>query len=144
MLDGVRPGQTNDEIQARQGVWGKTEWVPIAFLKHLREYTRTDRIARAKVDQIKANILANGWTDPVIITIGKQTSTAQLSEGNHRLQAAEELGWTEIPARCWVQTDTHKHDQFLSREPVKLPMKPKPDEYFSADAKPSQVFYDFK
>lgn len=55
-----------------------------------------DNPRRGNVDAIKASLEANGQFRPVVV----QKSTNYVLAGNHTVQAAEALGWTEVAA--WV------------------------------------------
>ncbi len=141
-----RAGASSLELTPEKQPW-KERWgdeaenVPVSFLDRIKEY---DRGGDGKLDALKKDIQENGIKEPVVIAVGKKTGTAQLSEGNRRLQAAKELGLTEIPARVIVQNETHKHD-VTSNEPPKVPMSRVPVEgYFRSEAKPSDVFDEFQ
>jgi len=80
-------------------------------------------------------IQTDGINSPLIITVGKATRTAKLGEGNHRLAALRQLGYTHAPARCIVGRQYGAGGPNMDADLI-----PQPDEYFPEDAKPSKVF----
>lgn len=115
------------------------EDVPISWLKRLPG--NAPRLNEEQFGKLKADIEQNGLKDPLIINAGKESQTAQLGEGNHRLRALEELGYTHAPARVTVGSEwgSRKPNSFFGEDII--PMK---GEYFPADARPSQVFNSLK
>ena len=52
---------------------------------------------------LKENIYNEGIKKPIEITVSKRDGVAVISEGNHRLRAAQELGITEVPIKIKVR-----------------------------------------
>ena len=75
--------------------------------------------------------------EPVLISTGKNSRTSIVGEGNHRVLAAKQLGYTHIPVRAMVGSSAGNdrfpegaHDEDII---------PEPNRYFPSDAKPSRV-----
>jgi ParB-like nuclease domain len=111
---------------------GKWEMVPISWLRKLPGNT-----LREPTDALKASIQSEGVKTPLIINVGKNSRTAQLGEGNHRLAALEELGHTHAPVRVTVGSEWGKGKPNSNFD---ADIIPQPDRYFSSDAAPSEVF----
>lgn len=77
--------------------------VPIAAIQKLREFNRRvePKFGQAeshnKIEELKAGLITQGFTEPLIISYSADNRTAHLTEGNHRLNAAEELGLPYVP-----------------------------------------------
>lgn len=56
----------------------------------------TGRMTQAKWDEFKADLTKNGMTEAIFV-IKEKDGRVHISEGNHRLRAALELGWTRVP-----------------------------------------------
>ena len=91
------------------------------------------RIPRTDIDELAESIKREGIHEPLIVNVGKETGTAHLGEGNHRLEALRRAGYTHAPVRVNVGRQYGNYD--YSGDLI-----PKAGEYFSADAKPSSVF----
>jgi hypothetical protein len=134
-VEGRRDTPIDPDAEMARVYADKTEQVPLDWLEKLpgNELRHGDDYINAMANQLKTK----GAWDPAIIAAGKHSRTAQLSEGNHRIAAARRAGFTHFPARVITGGEWGKgkpgsdyHDDLI----------PQPDEYFSADARPSQVF----
>lgn len=95
-----------------------------------------NRLGKTDLEELKAQIQADGGLkEPVIIQVGQNDRSAIVGEGNHRVQAAKELGYEYIPARVIVQRETHAPQKHLWADLI-----PEKGVYFKSDAKPSEVF----
>ncbi len=114
-----------------------TEHVPITWLMKLH-----GNKLRHDVHELTADIQKHGLKEPLIINVGKTSRTAALGEGNHRLAALIHLGYTHAPTRVIVGSNygSEHHNQHRFDHDI----IPKHGEYFSADAKPSEVFHSLK
>jgi hypothetical protein len=116
------------------------ENVPIEWLQNLPGNEL--RHGEDRINQYAQSILDNGLSDPLIINVGKNTGTAKLGEGNHRLEAMRRAGFTHIPAR--VAVGSRYGSDLLPRSNFRDDLIPQAEEYFSADAPPSSVFKSLK
>lgn len=57
---------------------------------------RTGRMSMQEWDAFKANLSENGMNEAIFI-IKEKDGRVHISEGNHRVRAAGELGWTMVP-----------------------------------------------
>lgn len=95
-----------------------------------------NRLGKTDLEELKAQIQADGGLrEPVIIQVGQNDRSAIVGEGNHRVQAAKELGYEYIPARVIVQRETYAPQKHLWADLI-----PEEGVYFKSDAKPSEVF----
>lgn len=111
------------------------EYVPIDWLMEHRgnEY----RHSPERMEQLRNEIQEEGLREPVLISTGKNSRTSIVGEGNHRVLAAKQLGYTHIPVRAMVGSSAGSdrfpegaHDEDII---------PEPNRYFPSDAKPSRV-----
>lgn len=111
------------------------EYVPIDWLMERRgnEY----RHSPERMEQLRNEIQEEGLREPVLISTGKNSRTSIVGEGNHRVLAAHQLGYTHIPVRAMVGSSAGNnrvlegaHDEDII---------PEPNKYFPSDAKPSRV-----
>jgi hypothetical protein len=101
---------------------------------------RGNKLGKTDLEKLKSEIKdAGGLQEPVIIQVGKNDRSAIVGEGNHRVQAAKELGYEYVPARVLVQNNTYGSLKHYWPD-----IKPKADEYFKSDAKPSEVFRNIR
>lgn len=91
---------------------GGTKYVSVDVLDNLQDVTGANRggnrtyqteSARERIDEIKKSLLEDGWIEAPIYVGVDADGYAFISEGNHRLIAAKELGMKEIPVK--VQFD---------------------------------------
>jgi len=122
----------------------KTEYVHVDELIALRGNKVSDTHHYKNMEELKADIVKEGGLrEPVTIQVGKNDRRAMVGEGNHRVQAAKELGYDYIPTRVWVQRNVgFSSFEGAGRSIKREDLLPKANEYFSADAKPSEVFTD--
>lgn len=118
-------------------VYRNVENVPISWLKKLpgNKFRHSDE----EINKMSDDIKKNGLKEPLIVNVGKETRTAKLGEGNHRLEALRRAGYTHAPTRVTVGREwgkEHQHTHNLDHD-----LKPKPGEYFSSDSRPSEVFH---
>lgn len=75
--------------------------VPTEVLVKYREFDRAGENAapnsRERIEELKQSLQEQGWVNPLHITVYRDGQPPKLSEGNHRLVAAQELGIREIP-----------------------------------------------
>ena len=107
------------------------EHVPIDWLKQFKGNT-----LRGDTSALASDIQTNGIDNPLILLTGKNSRTVVLGEGNHRLDALESLGYTHAPTRVIVGREYGA----LKGANVDADLIPRQGEYFSQDARPSQVF----
>lgn len=90
----------NIEVKSSEG---KKGLVPIS---ELEDFIGEDRLGEAEmptsrktIDKLKEDISKNGFKEPIVIVYDKSSGEGEASiiEGNHRIIAAKELGFTEIP-----------------------------------------------
>jgi len=127
-----------DPASLVHGYRDKIDDVPLTWLKALPgNGLRQDD---AWLNALGKDITGQGLRDPLTIMVGKDTGTGLLGEGNHRLEALLREGYTHAPARTVVGR------QYGSDRGVDLfeDLLPKRGEYFSADARPSDVFMSLR
>ena len=102
------------------------QWVPIHEVKKYALQPTIDE----KVGPLKDQVRQNGM-DPLVMHYNHEDKSALLMEGNHRLRAAEELGWSHVPVR--VQRG------YPNYAPVEHPAAPKKARSDQLDLAPSQI-----
>lgn len=73
------------------------EEVPTAWLAQFREYDRDPTTERFTT--LRDSIAAEGIREPLLLEVSVLDGRAELTEGNHRLKVAEELGLPTVPVR---------------------------------------------
>ena len=89
------------------------EYVPISQLLPLREYHWSPKDNRHGEDAFHdsvEDIKRHGIRSPITLRYFKDTNTALVIEGNHRIAQAQMAGLTEVPARVTIAT--YKRDQY--------------------------------
>lgn len=76
------------------------EEIPINVAMQMLDFERgKEDYERENIDALVKHISENGFLNPIIIDFNVNDNTAYISEGNHRIQAAKQLGMEWIPAR---------------------------------------------
>lgn len=76
------------------------EEIPIDVAMQMLDIERgREDYERENIDALVKSIAEKGFLEPVIIDFNVNDNTAYISEGNHRIQAAKQLGMEWIPAR---------------------------------------------
>lgn len=131
----------------QSGSYGRvTEELPIEFLQSYKG----NRLRNNDLSSLKKSIQEEGLREPLILGFDPSNNKIKLVEGNHRLEALRQLGYTHAPVR-----GSRSHiDDVLERllghphaDYPKLPFKPSTDRidpsYYPADMKPSDII-DFE
>jgi len=104
-----------DAIQEQEEVLSKTIDVTdesnrkgLATVEQLKDFIGEDRVgdaemptSRETIDKLKEDIKENGFKEPIVVVYDKFSGEGEASiiEGNHRMQAAIELGLKEVPVK---------------------------------------------
>jgi len=89
--------------------------IPISELEDFIGEDRNGNAAmpnsRETIDKLKEDIAKNGFKEPIVLVYDKFSNDGEASiiEGNHRIIAAKELGFTEIPVR--IEKGTLRSDE---------------------------------
>jgi hypothetical protein len=97
---------------------GDVEVVPTASLDRASQRNKADT-STPEYEALKASIQKKGIVDPIIITTNS-LGRAEVFEGNHRLQAARELGIKEIPVVLHSRTNPSESYPVVGRKPSSL------------------------
>lgn len=130
----------------RDDPWAEyTEEVPIDFVKNLAEYQWSkydSRLTASGWEDMRASIAEEGIREPLLIELNPKEGYALLTEGNHRLAMADELGFKTVPVR--VMRSKYLNPQSHPRAKKVGNVKIKPDRYgyIPGHMKPSEVFGD--
>ena len=127
---------------------GQYEMVPIEAVKSIREFHRVgedvnkmfhkDKVsAQAYIDKMKKWIATNGWESPLMVDYFQYQKKALLTEGNHRLEAADQMGYKYVPIAVFRTT---RDDRTGKAKPVRGYISKRPeDSYVPANLLPSQI-----
>lgn len=107
-----------------------TEMLPISFLENFRGNAPT-RLSPTEMEKLKESISNEGLRESLPFSYDPTNGNLLLGEGNHRLRALKELGYTEAPTRM---IRSRLGDSGISNKVVRIPEGHPP-----ADAKPSQI-----
>lgn len=97
---GINPGEDISTHQMGRE-YPHAEWVPLHVAQHFREHEgdqspdSAERVSRL-TEELRSG---RGMTDPLLLIHHNESGVATLGEGNHRLKAAENAGWTHVPMR---------------------------------------------
>ena len=121
-------------------------------------YMRTDALDamrgnetdREGIDRHKKALLSgHGFTDPVMVEFDPKNKRAVLGEGNHRVQAARELGISHVPTRVVRSRISDGDVEYMSRHggyPRPMETGPSPwkggmgEDYWPSDIHPKHLF----
>jgi hypothetical protein len=113
--DGTTAPVTNVWAGVKRKTKGDVEIVPTASLNGVAQRNKAD-INSPEYAALKASIAIDGIVDPIIITTNS-LGNAEVFEGNHRLQAARELGLTEVPVVLHSRTNQSESFPVVGRKP---------------------------
>ena len=96
----------------------------------------------------KALLSGEGFTDPVMIEFDHKNKRMVLGEGNHRVEAARELGISHVPTRVVRSRISDDDMEYMHRKggsPVDIDPGPSPfanqhEDYWPSDIHPSHLF----
>jgi ParB/RepB/Spo0J family partition protein len=78
--------------------WGATTGLEVRCADIEVVAGRARNMSETNFNQLRANILANGVVDPVMVRESMPPGCYELVAGHHRFRIAQELGWKTIPA----------------------------------------------
>lgn len=87
------------------------KWVPIALMR-VNELAQRD-LNRARVDRIAANFDPEEIGNP---TVSHRDGHFYIIDGQHRIEALREMGWSDQQIQCWVYedlTEAEEAEKFL-------------------------------
>jgi GNAT superfamily N-acetyltransferase len=92
----------------------KVAWVKTEHLKAMREYDRRNPAEQTydsdeNIEDHKRTLAEHGQREPVLIAHDPHSDRARLIEGNHRVAAAEEMGWPALAVHV-VRAYRHEFD----------------------------------
>lgn len=124
----------------KENTYYKTGKVAEISVEWLRQFTGNKlRKNKEQMAEFIDNIILNGIKEPLMLVIGQKDRRVVLGEGNHRLYAAQAIGYKKVPVRVLrynkLGDDRGIFYDKMSRVPVKG--------YFPADSSPLEVFDDF-
>ena len=121
------------------------EAVPVSTMLPYIEYDRTVG-GQPRIDELKESIGKDGIKEPLILEWSQATGRALITEGNHRLAAAVQLGLTHVPVRVVRRMGPHLSESLLpeyggGRHAVAVPSPPTPNRhgYVPGDMRPSDL-----
>jgi len=96
----------------------------------------------------QALLSGKGFTDPVMVEFDHRNKRIVLGEGNHRVEAARELGISHVPtrvARSRISDDDMEYMHRKGGSPVDIDPGPSPfankhEDYWPSDIHPSHLF----
>lgn len=99
----------------RQQTIGKTQKIVTVRIDTLKPYGGNPRTwTREELEHLKTGIKRNGWLVPVVVNRAKSSYNTILS-GHMRVEAARELGHTEVPAIFVEITDKKREREIVLR-----------------------------
>lgn len=132
-------------LQNRYTVNGKVEPTPIEFLQN----HRGNKIGRTDIEALKKSISEEGLREPLILVYDPKTQKIKLGEGNHRLEALRQLGYTHAPTRLERSSIYDRLEEILGPEYAQFKSVPFRKDLeldsvykwpiYPAEAKPSDV-----
>jgi len=109
-----------------------------------------NQVERAGIERHKAALQSGqGFTDPVMVEIDPDSKRAVLGEGNHRVEAARELGISHVPTRVVRSRITdarvdNLRDKGGNPQTIAVPMSPwksgDGSDYWPSDIHPRHIF----
>lgn len=99
--DHLSPGQFRNPLPGQPGN-ENVAWMNIHKVRRHREYDRytpgwLDRAGPGSYDKLKSGIREHGIEHPIHVEYDHENHRAVIGEGNHRIEAAYELGHTAVP-----------------------------------------------
>lgn len=109
-----------------------TEELPIEFL----EKYKGNALGKTDIEALKKSIQEEGLREPLILSFDPNTKRIKLGEGNHRLEALKQLGYTHAPVRA---SRSYVEDPTFPQVSIKPSTDRIDPSYYPADMKPSDV-----
>ena len=123
------------------------EQVPTEFVYMLRDTGVGNNTGDANgnkwnMDELEDDIRANGFEEPLLITVGVSDEKVRLEQGNHRIQIANKIGLKTVPVVCQIK----EHCELVNGHKHSYDFKGKLHNIIKVDVfeKPSNVFTDLK
>lgn len=113
-----------------------TEELPIEFL----EKYKGNALGKTDIEALKKSIQEEGLKEPLILSFDPDTKRIKLGEGNHRLEALRQLGYTHAPVRA---SRSYVEDPRFPQVLIKPSTDRIDPSYYPADIKPSDII-DFE
>jgi len=95
LLGDMPVGANPAPIAKKALMWDNVEMVPIEALSRIP----AGNVLRYDVAELARDLTVNGFDNPIILNYGRKDGRAFVAEGNHRLQAAIDAGFTHVPVR---------------------------------------------
>lgn len=146
LLEGVTPAVVREGEEAAAsaskrmvpGPWQEsrykriTEELPIEFL----EKYKGNALGKTDIEALKKSIQQEGLEEPLILSFDPDTKRIKLGEGNHRLEALKQLGYTHAPVRA---SRSYVEDPKFPQVSIKPSTDRIDPSYYPADMKPTDV-----
>jgi hypothetical protein len=126
---GTVPGNWQKNIYNTKGF---VEELPIEFLEQISGNVT----GKTSIPDLKASIQKQGLDEPLILSFDPETKRIKLGEGNHRLKALKQLGYTRVPVRA---VRSYVEDSKFPQVSFKPSTDPILKDYYPADMKPSDI-----
>jgi len=106
-----------------------------------REYNFSDLREPEQLEELQDSLLKEGWKESLMIIYYKKDKYLVLGEGNHRLHAAKELGFTHVPVRVYLSGNRGKDkgNSKWSRPYLQISNDLPTSGYVQADLYPSEI-----
>lgn len=119
---GLNPG---DDISTHQmgREYPHAQWVPLHVAQRFRDHHGDQHNDSSDIvyDLTKQLKSGRGVTDPLMLLHHNEARVAHLGEGNHRLKAMENAGWTHVPMRVVRMYDGESKD-YLHQPEKHIPL----------------------
>lgn len=127
----------------KPGRWDVLPWelVPTYTIDQYREYDLYDLRDPDNVQRIAESIAEQGWREPLMLEYYSKDKKVLLGEGNHRLQAARQLGLTHVPVWVYVKhyAGADKRRSRVSRSAKSISNDLPTSGYIPAELAPSDI-----
>ena len=95
LLDDMPTGANPAPIAKKASMLQDVEMVPIEALSRIP----AGNVLRYDVAELARDLTVNGFENPIVLNYGKNNGKIFVAEGNHRLRAAIDAGFTHVPVR---------------------------------------------
>lgn len=136
----IRDVEKLSKLDFPKGKWEKDIYNERGFVKPLDvnflKQMQGNELGKTDINKLKDSISKEGLNEPVILTFDPKTKRAILGEGNHRVEALNQLGYSKVPTRMYRGTVDESEGTAI---PFKMPADATQKVYYPADANPEDI-----
>lgn len=89
--------KSKDYMKEHYNLYENVEFIDTELMDKMKEYDRLERPLTSNIDELGADIIKNGFKEPLILDFNPYNGQLKIAEGNHRLAVAKKFGIKKVP-----------------------------------------------